>query len=112
MRALNRSSGLDKHADHSGTITTGGVSQQVLAQDQDRMYLFLQNNGSGDMWVNFSIAAVIGQPSIRVPAGSELVEEGNFVSGEAVFAIAADSAHPFTCKTSQAIGAGTQAGAP
>ena len=112
MRALNRSTGLDRHQDYSGTLATGGVSQLVLAQDQDRMYLFLQNNGTGDIWVNFSIAAVIGQPSIRVPAGSELVEEGNFVSGEAVFAIAADSSHPFTCKTSQSIGKGTQAGAP
>ena len=112
MRALNRSSGLDRHTDKSGTLATANVSQQIVSQDQDRMYLFIQNNGTGDMWVNFTAAAVIGQPSIRVPAGSELVEEGNFVSGEAVNAIAADNGHPFTCKTSQGIGGGTQAGAP
>lgn len=112
MRSLARSTGLDRHLDASGTIASGGVSQQLLAQDQDRAYLFIQNVGAGDMWVNFSVAAVIGQPSIRIPQNSELVEEGNFVSGEAVFIIASDGGHPFTCKTSRPVGYSTQAGAP
>lgn len=103
---------MDRHEDHSGTIATANVSQQVMPADQDRMYLFLQNNGDDDLWVNYSIAAVIGQPSIRVPGGSELVEEGNFVSTEPVFVISAVAGTPYTCKTSQKIGQGVQAGAP
>ena len=112
MRALNRSTGLDKHKDASGTIAAGGVSQQLLAQDQDRHYLLVQNVGIGDLWINFTTAAVLSQPSIRVSANGNYVEEGNFVSGEAVNIIASDTGHPFVCKTSQPVGSGTQAGAP
>lgn len=112
MRALARSSGLDRHKDASGTITTGGTSQQLLAQDQDRQYLLIQNLGTGDLWINFGVAAVQSQPSIRIPQNAEYTEEGNFVSGEAVNIIASDTGHPFTCKTSQPVGQGTQAGAP
>ena len=112
MRTLSKSSGLDKHLDASGTITAGGVAQSLLVLDQDRHYLFIQNVGTGDMWINYTTTAILGQPSVRIPQNAELVEEGNFVSGEAISIIAADTGHPFTCKTSQKIGAGTQGGAP
>jgi hypothetical protein len=112
MRSLARSTGLDKHQDFSGTIASGGTAQAQVPQSQDRHYLFIQNLGTGDLWVNYGIVAVIGQPSVRIPQNAELVEEGNFVSGESISIIASDTGHPFTIKTSLSVGSGLQAGAP
>jgi hypothetical protein len=104
MRALARSTGLDAHVDFSGTIAQANVSQQVVPLQQDRHYLFCQNLDSVDLWGNFGSAASVGQPgSIRIPVGSELVEEGNFVSGEAFFLNSTKQGHMYTCK----VGGGT-----
>lgn len=58
--------------DGSGTITAGGTSQQVFPADTGRQYLLIQNVSDGDLWVNFGIAAVVGQPSIKLLASGSL----------------------------------------
>lgn len=40
------------YADKSGTITTGGVSQQISASSHSRRGFLIQNISSGDLWLN------------------------------------------------------------
>ena len=58
--------------DGSGAIATGGTSQQVFARNVGRQYLLIQNISDETMWVNFGIAAVQDQPSIRIVSGAAL----------------------------------------
>lgn len=99
MRALNRSTGLDRHVDASLVIAAANVSQQALAQDQDRHYLFVQNTDTVDLWMDYGKAATLGWPSILLSPGDNLTEEGNFVSGEAVFVISSKTGHQVVIRT-------------
>lgn len=99
MRALARSTGLDAHTDASLLLTTGGVSQQALPQQQDRHYLFIQNQDNVSMWVDWGKAAVMGWPSVQLDPGDNLTEEGNFVSGEAVYVISSKTGHQIVIRT-------------
>ena len=103
MRALARSTGLDTHVDASIVTTTGGVSQQMIAQQQDRHYLFIQNADSVRMWVDWGKSATMGWPSVFLDPGDNLTEEGNFVSGEAVFVISSKAGHQIVCRTGGSI---------
>lgn len=58
--------------DGSGTITTGGTAQTVFPANTGRQYLLIQNVSDEDQWVNFGIAAVASQPSIKIAAGNAL----------------------------------------
>lgn len=58
--------------DGSGSITTGGTSQQVFAANQGRQYLLIQNISAETMWVNFGTAAVQDKPSIKIAADAAL----------------------------------------
>lgn len=99
MRALNRSTGLDRHVDASALIAQANVAQQLLATDQDRHYLFIQNVDSVDLWVDYGKAAVLDWPSILLSPGDNLTEEGNFVSGETVSIISSKVGHKVVCRT-------------
>jgi hypothetical protein len=56
--------------DHSGTIAVAGTSQEAATVNFDRAWIMMQNHSAASMWVAFGGAAVAGQPSIHVPAGS------------------------------------------
>lgn len=99
LRALARSTGLDVHVDASLLTTAGGVSQQALVQQQDRHYLFIQNADSVNLWVDWGKAATMGWPSVLLTPGDNLTEEGNFVSGEAVFVISSKTGHQVVIRT-------------
>jgi hypothetical protein len=85
-------------ADRSGTLTTGGTSQQLAAANTTRKYLLIQNVSTTDLWINFTTAAVVGQPSIKVVAGGNFVMESSFVSNEAVNIIGPTTGQAFTAK--------------
>lgn len=59
-------------SDASGTITTGGTAQTVLAASDSagRRFLMIQNAGTDSLWYNFGLAAVVGQPSVEIEAGA------------------------------------------
>lgn len=84
--------------DRSGTITTGGTSQQIMAANANRRYLAIQNNSSGDLWFNFNAASTIGEPSFRLTAGSSFVMESGFISTDSVTIIGATTGQTFTAK--------------
>jgi hypothetical protein len=82
----------------SGTITTGGTSQQIMAGNVARRYLFIQNVSDTAMWCNFTTAATIDQPSIQILPGASFIMEGSAVTTEAVNCIGAVTGKSFTSK--------------
>lgn len=99
LRSLARSTGLDVHTDASLVITSAGVSQQALGQQQDRHYLFIQNADTVNLYVDWGKAATLGYPSVVLLPGDNLTEEGNFVSGEAVSVISSKPGHQVVIRT-------------
>ena len=85
--------------DGSGTITSGGTSQQIFASNGTRKYLLIVNNSTAVEWINFTTAAVAAQPSIQIaPNGGSYFMSAGAVSTEAVNIIGATTAQSFTAK--------------
>lgn len=84
--------------DRSGTITAGGTSQQLSAAFATRKYLFIQNQSSEDLYVNFTTNAVIGQPSIKIPPNASFVMESSGVTGEKINIIGATTGDAYAAK--------------
>jgi hypothetical protein len=84
--------------DRSGTITTGGTRQQLAPGNASRKYFLIENLSTGDLWINFGVAAVAGQPSIKIPAGAGFVMESGFVSNQAIDVLGATTAQAFAAK--------------
>jgi hypothetical protein len=82
----------------SGTITTGGTSQQIMAANATRRYLLIQNISDTVMWCNFAIAAVQDQPSFRIGVGESFTMQNLAVSSEAIHCIGATAAKAFVAK--------------
>lgn len=84
--------------DRSGTLITGGTSQQIMATKSTRKYLMIQNISDTVMWCNFAIAAVQDQPSFRIAVGDSFVMESSVVSNESIHCIGATSGKAFVSK--------------
>jgi len=82
----------------SGSITTGGTSQQLAAANTTRRYLFIQNIATEDLWSNVGVAAVADQPSVKLTPGDAFVMEGLFIDNEAVHIIGATTGSKFVAK--------------
>jgi hypothetical protein len=82
--------------DRSGTITTGGTSQEAVPANFERSYLTFQNHSDTDMWLNYGTAAVAGQPSIKVAAGMNWTPA--FVDQRALNVLCATTGKAYTCK--------------
>lgn len=95
--ALYPASATADFTDRSGTITTGATSQQVAAANTARRYLVFQNHSDTDMWVNFGVAAVATQPSIKLVANGGAYEPLVPPIGT-VNVICASSGKAYTCK--------------
>lgn len=84
-----------------GSTTTSGTpstSTQIFGTNFYRRYLFIQNTGSTTIWINFTTAAVASQPSIQIVPGAAFVQEGSFVSTEAVNVLSTIASVAFTAK--------------
>lgn len=86
--------------DRSNTITLGGTAQTLAAINAARKYLFILNDAdeTEDLWINFTTAAVVASPSIRIPPGASFAMESSFVSPQLISVIAATTGHVFTAK--------------
>ena len=84
--------------DGSGTITTGGTAQTVFAANATRRYLYIQNNSTAALWINFTTTATASQPSIELAAGASFTMASGFVSTELVSIIGATTGQTFTAK--------------
>lgn len=67
--------------DHSGTITLGGADQAVCAANPARRGLMVQNQSTGDLWLNAKGGSATNtQPSLWIPPGAVLVLDFGQVS--------------------------------
>jgi hypothetical protein len=82
-----------------GTITAGGSAQPLAPANTKRAYLFIQNlDASHDLWFDFGVTAVIGQPSIRLTAGSSQEWNGPRIPRQAISVIGSTTGQAFTAK--------------
>lgn len=87
-------------ADASGTVTTGGTSQQVLPVHPDRSYLFCQNpvGAAGTLFVNIGAAASTTGGSYELAPGGTMTFVVPFVPTNAVNVTSATTGARFICK--------------
>lgn len=83
--------------DRSGSIDTGGVSQEVAAANTSRRYLVFQNHSDTDMWLGIGAAAVADEPCVKLYANGG-VYEPLVPPTEAIHVICAGTGKKFTCK--------------
>lgn len=95
---LYTSGAVSTFTDRSGTITTGGTSQQLAPVNAARKYLIVQNISTNNLYINFTSAATVGTGSLLIPSNGTYVLEDNFVSSEAVNIIGATTGQAFTAK--------------
>ncbi len=84
--------------DRSGTITAANTSQEVMAANAARKYLSIQNVSDKSLWFNFTVDAVLDQPSHELKPGDAFVMEGSFVSTEKITIISGFMGRAFTAK--------------
>lgn len=82
----------------SGTITTGGVAQQVMAANAHRRYLFIQNISDTAMWFDIGATAVASQPSTYLAPGVAFMWAVGYIPTGAVSIICATTGKGFTAK--------------
>jgi hypothetical protein len=70
--------------DISGTVTTTGSSQQLVA-GSSRKFLLLQNIGASTLYVNFGAVATTGTGSIQVAPQGFLSFGFGYVPSDAIF---------------------------
>lgn len=70
------STGRGALTDASGTVTAGGAAQTALTANANRRYLLIQNCDNVDLWVNFGVVAIVGQPSVCLAAASSSPSQG------------------------------------
>lgn len=56
--------------DKSGTVTSGGTAQVLAAANNYRRGFWIQNQSTGDLWINPTGTAAAAQPSLWLPSGS------------------------------------------
>lgn len=87
--------------DHSGSITTAGTAQNMMAGNARRRYLLFQNHSNGNLWIDFGEAATQSSPSVRLFAGQSFSMEGQFVDNEAISIIGGTAGATFVAKEGQ-----------
>jgi hypothetical protein len=84
--------------DHSGTLTSSNVAQTVMAANNSRKSLLIQNNSSQTVWINFGTSAVFSQPSIKLEAGAGYVMDNFDISPESISVIGSVTGQSYTAK--------------
>lgn len=85
----------DRSGTTSATINTG---TRLMNETPGRSYLFIQNVGGADIWVNIGGPANGGQPSIKITPNGTLVFESGFIPDTFVNVISATASVPYTAK--------------
>lgn len=82
----------------SGTITTGGQSQLLMAANANRRSYWLQNQSSDSLWINhFGNAATTGQPNMEIRSGGYFETPSNGSGTSAVYIYGATTGQAFAC---------------
>ncbi|AJG19088.1 hypothetical protein [Cupriavidus basilensis] len=85
--------------DRSGSIAAGGTAQVLMAANANRRAWWIQNNSSGDLWLNeIGGTAVLSQPSIQIQAGALYETPASYCSPSAISIIGATTGQTFTAR--------------
>ena len=88
--------------DRSGAITTGGTSQQLMADNASRRYILIMNPSteSESLFINFTANASTSAGSSLeiIPGGRYERDASSYVTTEAVNVVAATTGHKFVAK--------------
>ena len=84
--------------DRSGTVTTGGTAQTLMAAQPQRAGFWIQNNSAGDLWIRAGGTAAATQPSLRIPPNSLYENPDACVPLDAISIFGATAAQAFTCR--------------
>lgn len=80
----------------SGTLTTGGTAQQIMAANPTRSYIFIQNNDNTPLWFRFGATAQQSQPSRLLNPGDVYERDGGRISPDTVSVIGPTTGKQFT----------------
>jgi hypothetical protein len=84
-------------SDGSSTILASNTSQQIFSPNDDRHYLYFQNESGNDMYVDFGIPANTTS-SFKIPASGNLIFDSAFIPASTVNIICATSGARFIAK--------------
>lgn len=82
----------------SGTITAGATAQSLLAADPGRNGFWIQNDSTGDLWINDLGDAAATQPSMWLPPGSFYQTELNAAPKAAISIYGATTGQAFAAR--------------
>lgn len=83
---------------HSGSVTTGGTSQNIITADANRKYLFVQNTSSANEYIAFGVAANVSGGILLLP-NSSYVMESTYVSVQIIALFGATTGQTFSAWT-------------
>ncbi len=84
------------YANKSGTITAGGTAQALAAAKSDRAFYRVQNQSSGDLWINDKGAtAAASQPAFKLAVGAMYVSEPGGAPSAAISIFGATTGQAF-----------------
>jgi len=86
------------YADKSGTIAAGGTAQTLAAANTSRRGFWVQNNSTGDLWINTLATAIVGQPSLVITSGSLYESPVNGCPTGLISIIGATTGQAFTAR--------------
>lgn len=85
--------------DRSGSITTGGTAQVLMAANASRRAWSIQNTSTVDLWVNeIGATAVLAPPSIWLQPGAYYESQASYCSPSAISIIGATTGQTFTAR--------------
>lgn len=84
--------------DKSGTVTTGGVAQVLMAANTARKGFWIQNNSAGDLWISDVGTAAATQPSLKIQSGELYESLVNGVSTSAISIYGATTSQAFSAR--------------
>lgn len=84
--------------DRSGTITSGGTSQQIAAANSSRSYFEYQNISDETQYINFGAAATTDSNSFKIIAGASWSNIATFCPTGTINVIGATTGKKFIAK--------------
>lgn len=82
-------------ANSSGTITSGGTSQQVVASNTSRRYFCFQNNSDTAMYLGVGYTPTTSNGLLMSASGGGIVFESNFIPTQAINVLCATTGKTF-----------------
>lgn len=82
----------------SGTIATGGTAQQLMAANANRRGFVLQNQSSGDLYINGLATATADNNSLKIGAGGYYETPVHHVGTGAISIIGATAGAAYFCR--------------